>query len=244
MVDYAEALASYKDDEIAYDTLHKKCIEKVSENKYLSLHRDWVEQNSWGYGDRELHWMWKLIVDQMPKDFKFLEIGVFKGQTISLVSLIAQIQMKNCEVVGITPLTNSGDQYSNHPDIDYFTAIRTIFDNFRIKEWDKTKIIRGYSNDETVINMSSAAGPYDIVYIDGCHDYDVVCSDINNYKHQVKAGGLLVIDDCNNYLKIPQNKWSGFPDVSNAVRDCLENDTDFELQFAVTHNRIWRKIDG
>jgi hypothetical protein len=142
------------------------------------MHRDWVEQNKWGYGDRELHWMWKLLVDQMPKDFKFLVIGVFKGQTLSLVSLIAQVQMKNCEAIGISPLTNSGDQYSDHPDIDYFTAIKTIFENFRIKEWDRTKIVRGFSDDLTVVKMSAAVGPYDIVYIDGCHDYSVVCSDI------------------------------------------------------------------
>jgi hypothetical protein len=242
MFNYDEAVKSYKDDEAAYNEVHRICIEKVTENKYLSLHRDWVEQNGWGYGDRELHWMWKLIVDQMPKDFKFLEIGVFKGQVLSLVPLIAQVQMKNCEVFGITPLDPSGDKFATHPDIDYFTAIRTIFSNFRIKEWDNTKIIRGYSNDKTVINMSHAAGPYDVIYIDGCHDYEVVCSDINNYKKQLKVGGLLVMDDCNNFLKLPSNKWSGHMDVSNAARDLLETDTDFELQFAVTHNRVWRKV--
>lgn len=244
MVDFNEAVTTYSDDEIAYDILHNKFIEKVNETKFLEMHRDWVEQNKWGYGDRELHWMWKLLVDQMPKDFKFLEIGVFKGQTISLVSLIAQVQMKNCEAIGISPLTNSGDQYSNHPDIDYFSAIKTIFESFMIKTWDQTKIIRGFSNDPTVIKMSDSVGPYDIVYIDGCHDYAVVCSDIENYKKQIKPGGFLVIDDCNLFLKIPKNRWSGFEDVSKAVRDCLENDSDFELQFAVTHNRIWRKING
>lgn len=242
MFNYNEAVKTYKDSEEAYNEVHRICIEKVNENQYLSLHRDWVEQNRWGYGDRELHWMWKLIVDQMPKEFKFLEIGVFKGQVISLVSLIAQVQMKNCEVVGITPLNSSGDSFSNHPDIDYFSAISKIFDAFKIKEWNNTKILRGYSDDSTVINMSAAAGPYDVIYIDGCHDYDVVCSDINHYKKQLKTGGLLVVDDCNNYLKLPSHKWSGIIDVSNAVRDCLENDADFELQFAVTHNRIWRKV--
>jgi hypothetical protein len=238
---YDDVIKDYANEKEVFRKLHKSFIENVNSTPYLSIHRNWIEENKWGYGDREFHWMWKLIVDQMPREFKFLEIGVFKGQTLSLISLIAQVQMKTCEAVGITPLDNSGDQYSNHPKTDYFTNIETVFNEFMIKTWSSTKLIRGYSNDDTVVAMSSAAGPYDIVLIDGCHDYPVVCSDINNYKKQVKSGGFLVIDDCNLFLDVPEDRWGGFPDVSRAVQDCLENDDDFELQFAITHNRVWRK---
>lgn len=238
---YEDVVKDYVNNREVLRKIHQSFIDNVDSTLYLAMHRNWVESNKWGYGDREFHWMWKLLVDQMPKEFKFLEIGVFKGQSISLVSLIAQVQMKSCEVVGITPLNDSGDQYSNHPKVDYFSYVEKIFQEFMIKSWSSVKLIRGYSDDDTVIKMSKAGGPYDMILIDGCHDYPVVCSDINNYKQQVKSGGFLVIDDCNLFLDMPEDRWGGFPDVSRAVRDCLENDEEFELQFAVTHNRVWRK---
>jgi len=51
MVNFVQAVESYSDDEAAYDILHNDFIKNVNEHKYLSLHRDWVEQNKWGYGD-------------------------------------------------------------------------------------------------------------------------------------------------------------------------------------------------
>jgi hypothetical protein len=33
-------------------------------------------------------------------------------------------------------------------------------------------------------------------------------------------------------------------DENTRLQLYIPNDTDFKLQFAVTHNRIWRKIDG
>lgn len=240
MVDFQTAVDTYQDDAGAYHTLHAECVRLVNENQYLKAHRDWVEANNWGYGDREFHWMWKMLVDQMPAEFRFLEIGVFKGQTLSLVPMIAERQNKTCHTFGISPMDTSGDKYSGHPDVDYLAAIRTIFTSFGINSWANTKLIRGYSNDPDVVRMADAAGPYDVVYIDGCHDYEVVCTDINDYKKMIKPGGFMVVDDCNNFLNMP--RWPGLEDVSRAVRDCLENDPDFVMQFAVTHNRIWRKV--
>jgi hypothetical protein len=34
---------------------------------------------------------------------------------------------------------------------------------------------------------------YDIIFIDGCHDYKNVCLDINNYSSMLKSGGYLNI---------------------------------------------------
>ncbi len=45
----------------------------------LRAHRDFVDKYDHGYGDRPFGYLWKLLVEQMPRDFKFLEIGVFKG---------------------------------------------------------------------------------------------------------------------------------------------------------------------
>ena len=107
-------------------------------------------------------------------------------------------------------------------------------------------IIQGLSNDPEIIETAQEIGPFDVVYVDGCHDYEVVVSDIINYGEMLEPGGLLVIDDVNNYLKIPDGlirmDWRGLEDVSNAARDTIEKDDNFIELFAVGHNRLWKKV--
>ena len=219
---------------------------KTMVNDYAELknHRDWVIQNDFGYGNRAFHWMWNIIVRDLPTQFKFLEIGVFKGQVISLLSLLNKHHHKDGMVYGITPLSNAGDKYSKHPDVDYEEHIQRIYQQFNLDASD-LGIIEGLSNDPDIIETAKELGPFDVVFVDGCHDYEVVVSDIINYGEMLRVGGLMVIDDVSNYLNIPDGlirmDWRGLEDVSNAARDTIEKDKHFTELFAVGHNRVWRK---
>lgn len=216
----------------------------VNDFEELKNHRDWVIQNDWGYGNRALHWMWYLISKELPVDFSFLEIGVFKGQIMSLMSLLNKHHKKNGTVYGITPLDNTGDKYSKHPDVNYEDCIQRIYHQFGLDAEDMG-ILEGLSNDPEIIEAATEYGPYDVIFIDGCHDYEVVVSDITNYCEMVKSGGFVVVDDASNYLNIPDGlirmDWRGLEDVSNAVRDTIERDERFTELFAVGHDRIWRR---
>src|SRR6266699_3440577 len=88
---------------------HARCTKLVDECKPLKAHRDWTETNQYGFGDRAFGWVWKMLVDQMPSEFSFLEVGVFKGQILSLVALIAQSSGKIANITGVTTLTNTPD---------------------------------------------------------------------------------------------------------------------------------------
>ena len=219
---------------------------KTMVNGYIELkeHRDWVTQNDFGYGNRAFHWMWHIIVRDLPTQFKFLEIGVFKGQIISLLSLLNKHHHKNGMVYGITPLSNAGDKYSKHPDVDYEEHIQRIYQQFNLDASD-LGLIEGLSNDPDIIETAKELGPFDVVFVDGCHDYEVVVSDIINYGEMLRIGGLMVIDDVNNHLNIPKGlirmDWLGLEDVSNAARDTIEKNKHFTELFAVGHNRVWRK---
>ena len=46
---------------------------------FLEAHMKYVSQKRLGFVAPACHWMWKLLVDEMPSTFHFLEIGVFKG---------------------------------------------------------------------------------------------------------------------------------------------------------------------
>ena len=175
----------------------------TNENSYLREHRDYVEKNSFGYGDRSFHYLWKLLIEQMGNNFSFLEIGVFKGQVISLVNLICSKIDKSFRICGVTPLSGSGDKYRTHPAVDYKTLIEKIHSDFGLT-MDFTEIVKGYSHDREIISYVSKIAPFDAVYIDGCHDYDVVVSDIEAYTNMLKENGILVIDDSSNFLNMPK----------------------------------------
>lgn len=236
----------YEDDPETHTRIWQNFKSLVNSTPNLKAHRDWVVQNNWGYGNRAFHWMWNILIQQAPRNFKFLEIGVFKGQTISLISLLNQKYHKDGMVYGLTPMSKTGDKYATHPDEDYESMIQKIYGTFQLDAHD-LQIIHGLSNDPEIIDVAASEGPYDFVYVDGCHDYEVVVSDLTKYGDMLKVGGYLIVDDSSNYLKIPDGlirmDWRGLIDVSNAVRDVIEPDTRFTHCFAVGHNRIFQRTN-
>lgn len=235
----------YEDDPETHTRIWTNLKALVNSTPMLKDHRDWVVNNNWGYGNRAFHWMWNILVQQAPKNFKFLEIGVFKGQTISLISLLNRHYNKNGSVYGVTPLSKTGDKYATHPDVDYEQHIQQIYATFGLSGDDLT-LIQGYSNDPEIIEISQEQGPFDLVYVDGCHDYEVVVNDLQKYGDMLKVGGYLIVDDSSNHLKIPDGlirmNWRGLIDVSDAVRDVTEKDDRFVHSFAVGHNRVFQRI--
>src|SRR4051812_25161223 len=63
----------------------------------LKAHRLYFTGNRRGFGEHVFHVMWSLLLEQFkPRDF--LEIGVYRGQVISLVALWNRIHGRSCEV--------------------------------------------------------------------------------------------------------------------------------------------------
>jgi len=225
---------------------------KTNENKHYHLYNEFEKNvmkdhalldsfNSIsGYGEIPFVWHWKLLVDQCPSEFTFLEIGVYRGRVLSQVGMLATTANKNAKIYGITPLSNEGDKYSNYETIDY---LQEITQNFMKLNGNHTnlKIIKGYSQDSIIIKKAWEQGPYNILFIDGCHDYDAVVSDLNHYSNMVVPGGYLVMDDASLYLDDPYGKFLGHPDVSKAAKDVMDNNDDFTHIYAVGHNRVWQR---
>lgn len=236
----------YKDDPEIHRRIWSEFKYLTNQISELKSHRDWVVLNEWGYGNRSFHWMWNLIISTLKDDFKFLEIGVFKGQIISLISYLNYLYKKDGQIFGITPLNTTGDKYATHPDINYEEAIQRIYAQFNLSGND-LNIIEGLSTDKTSIDIAEQCGPYDVVYIDGGHDYETVINDINTYSKMISVKGFLIMDDASNDLKIPNGlirlDWKGLPDVTKAVNDTLDTDVNFKLLFAVGHNKIYQRIN-
>lgn len=248
---FREVVNLYENTKEIHRDIYFGFKQNVNRTFYLKRHRDYIVENRHGYGNRAFHWMWKLLVDEMPDDFSLLEIGVFKGQTLNLTSFCAQLSKKTARVYGVTPL----DTTDGHPDIDYEAEIVKIYKDFNVP-MDNLLIIEGLSTNDTikqtVTNVSAEQSGFDMIYIDGGHSYDVVKSDIETYIPHLKVGGYLIVDDCSNNLNMPDDicmsytspkfQCIGIPDVTRAVEEFVETNPQLTHQFAVGHNRVWKKL--
>jgi len=220
------------------DELVKEYTEKVNADKELKAYRDWIEANAFGFGERCFLWMWNEIVKKMPDEFTFMEIGVFRGQILAIVSLLAERHGKKVRRIGITPLDTS----DGHWESDYEADIIRLHDVFNIK--DDYELIRLDSTNPNAIKLASQ-NPPDVLYIDGGHTYEVVKSDLTHYLPILKVGGTLVIDDCNNAIPMPWGYFQGIQSVSVAVDEVLPREGSNEYwkhELNLVHNRVLTKL--
>lgn len=220
------------DTETYHKDIHERFVEMVNSDLALDEHRTYVDSKVWGFGERSFWWAWNILLEQLPENPKLIEIGTFKGATISVWKLLRP----DAQVFGVTPLDDSGLDW-NHPDGYYEECIKTIHNDFNLEQ---PTIIKGKSNEANVVKQ--AFGEYNIVYVDGDHSYDGCLFDLTCYSEMVKVGGFLVIDDCCCDFHEPFGYFQGIADVQQAFDDWSKTTDSFEFVFNVKHLRILRRI--
>lgn len=209
-------------------SIHEIFIGEVNNNPTLKAHRDYVETNVWGFGERSFWWMWKLLCDELPTNFSFLEIGCFKGATLSVIKLLRP----DAKVFGITPLDATGIDWED----DYEQLIKDIHDKFELAY---PFIVKRRSDHPKSIETASAVN-WDIVYVDGGHLREDIDNDLKHYAPLVQHGGYLVIDDACCDMKMPWGYFQGIKEVTDAT---LLYITDGKWEFVgnVVHLRIYKR---
>ena len=83
--------------------------------------------------------------------------------------------------------------------------------------------------------------PWDMIYIDGNHEYEIVLKDYKLCLENLRKGGILVLDDAslNTDYKPPSFSFAGHPGPSRVAREYAEKDMEFIG--AVWHNKVYRK---
>lgn len=102
-----EHIRTYHSSEQYNDDLWREFTTLTDSIPHLKDHRDWIERHNWGFGDRAFHYMWYLLLSQAvlkKPNPVLLEIGVYKGQVISLWSLIAAKELVTALIYAISPL--------------------------------------------------------------------------------------------------------------------------------------------
>ena len=201
-------------------------VSKTNYNPKLKALRDWSEPNIHGFGERAFYSMFECICK--PTDTDYLEIGVFKGQTLALLKLINP----KANITGITPMDTTGGYW----DCDYRKDIQKIHDQFKLPY---PTILHGLSSNPDIITEASKK-EYDLIYIDGDHSYNGVKQDLLNYSHLVKKGGYLVLDDCSCHYHLPDGMFRGHEETTKSVNDNLDKEM-FEELFNLVHIRVFKR---
>lgn len=234
---FNEAAARYPDRNSLYSYMHHyfhhSCPQSIREHRaYFSL-----EQR--GFGEDAFHAMWWLLMREF-KPRKCLEIGVYRGQVISLWSLIAKILDFPCEVHGISPFAPIGDSVSTYPNgIDYLHDVMNSFNYFKLQAPILVKALS--SGSEAIKHISGIK--WDMIYIDGGHDFDTVLADYRLCRNHLAPNGILVLDDASleTPYRPPSFSSAGHPGPSRVVREFAMKDMSFIG--AVGHNNIFQMED-
>jgi predicted O-methyltransferase YrrM len=204
----------------------------VDKDDRLKEHRDFVQNYVWGFGERSFWWMWKLLCDVLPPNFTFLEIGCFKGATLSVIKLLRA----DARVIGITPLDSTGIDWED----DYRQRIHDIHDKFNDRQYPE--IIHGRSDDKGIIAYAQTRS-YNVIYIDGGHAKEDIDNDMDNYAPGVEKGGFLVIDDACCDMKMPWGYFQGIQPVTDGVLEYMSKyGSEWEFIGNVVHLRVYKRI--
>jgi len=204
----------------------------------LRMHRAYFESCGRGFGEKAFHAMWFLLFREF-QPANFLEIGVFRGQTISLAALLARHFKRDCFVQGIAPFSSAGDTVSKYRrGVNYYEDTLKNFAHFSLPA---PALVRAFSTDAAA-RESVAARRWSLIYIDGNHDYDIARQDWELCAAHLQPGGVIVLDDAGlttGYVP-PIFATGGHPGPSRLAQEVDRG--KFHELLQVGHNRVFQKI--
>jgi hypothetical protein len=203
---------------------------------YLRGHRRFFSKSGRGFGEESFHAMWLSLF----KEYRFkncLEIGVYRGQVISLWALLHRNLNIKGSVLGISPLDDTGDAYSKYSKLDYAADIKHNFLHFDLPDPE----IIPFTSQAPGAESALSGKLFDLIYVDGSHDYEDVAFDVRLARKHLTEGGILVLDDAGLFLgyKARFFSFSGHEGPSLVAKDL--NGKGFTLLGICGHNVVFQK---
>ena len=190
-----------------------KLIEKQNMNKKFSFkYSDWFSNHMN---------IWNFFLVNINK-FNYLEIGTFEGRSALFVS-----ELNNCKKIVCV------DPYMNYPEADF--KMSDVFENVneKFKKIKNIKLIKKKSDDFFLENLET----FNVIYIDGYHEYEYVKRDFINSMSCLEKNGILICDD---FLWFAYNKLEKNPIA--AILECYNDYKDVLEILFINHQIIFRKI--
>ena len=206
----------------------KKIIQSLYNNKIKEFNEIYLRGlYSFDWASGNIHnfiTIQKLKLDNNIQKFKILEIGSFEGYSANIFNQI----FPGNEIYCVDPWSSNFDN-SDLANIN-FEQIENNFDsntkNLNIKKFKMS------SNDFFKINEEF----FDIIYIDGAHDYKTVLSDANNSIKFLKKNGIIFFDD---FISEDVNKNK----VMNAIKVFLDSNLSTNLELIFLNSQIGFRLN-
>jgi hypothetical protein len=230
---FSEAVANYPNPNDLYRYMHHYFHQRAP--ACLREHRAYFSTAGRGFGEDAMHAMWWLLLLESTR-LNCIEIGVFRGQVISLWALIARYLHRDISVAGVSPLTAAGDTVTRYTEsVDYATDIAANFQNFQLPA---PQLCKALSTDPKAHSFLRSR-KWDLIYIDGSHDYDIALQDYNLCRSALADDGLLVFDDAAAMtdFKPPSFSFAGHPGPSRLIAEIVAK--EMRLVAGVGHNMIF-----
>ena len=206
-----------------------KIIEEISKSNSLEILRKVNKIIPEKKFHEYTHILYDLRTILGEKEINYLEIGSYVG---SSASLILHHNFKS-NIYCVDPLKiNDKNRYKGNLNHE-----QTLKKNLEINNIhnNNIKILKYFSNDKNLHNEIKDL-KIDILFIDGCHKYQSVINDFNNYKDKVNNGGFIIFDDYLDYKTCPE--------VKKAVDFIIENYNLDEYEIIGTLENIQHVISN
>ena len=199
-------------------------------------HRRYFESGNRGFGEDALHAMWYVLLREF-RPINCLEIGVYRGQVLSLWALIARRLGIPLNAVGISPFSNAGDSVSEYDaSLDYYTDTLEAHNRWQLRH---PLLLRALSTERDA-KRKIGERKWDLAYIDGNHDYEIAIQDYRCCRDALALNGLLVLDDSSLGTDYSPRSFSfgGHPGPSRVAQENAHK----ELKFigSVGHNNVFQ----
>jgi predicted O-methyltransferase YrrM len=261
VIPFERLVADYQNTAAHNDALHQQLTAATWAEPSLAAHRRHVEENKLGFGDPAFHAMWASLLTAAAGRFgtvRALEIGVFKGQVISLWSLLARELALAVEVTALGPLAGQPrprttvlskiryrldrrfreqiDNANFYADENYPAIVSAHFAHHGL-DFSRVKLHRGFSTDPKILADLQHAS-FHLIYVDGDHSHAGALHDFKTFAAKIPVGGWLVADDAGSDLP-GTTFWKGHEAVSRAVQ--VMPSLGFKNVLNVGHNRIFER---
>jgi hypothetical protein len=187
--------------------------------RIIQKHRQFFKTGGRGFGEDAFHAMWLSILNEFRPQ-NLLEIGVYRGQVISLWGLISKSLAHESTIYGLSPFEAIGDSVGSYPEsVNYQQDVLANLRKFKVKN---VQLIKSLS--EAPLGMDFILSrEWDLIYVDGSHDYDTVKHDCLTSVEALRSGGVLVMDDAalyRHYEPMP-GAFAGHPGPSKVAEELI-----------------------
>ena len=213
-------------------------IKGVQHNTFDSLDTNIDKFNLHGWCDDNCRLLQEIkkIIEKNEKDcIDIVEIGTWKGLSANKMANLCKSRNKHARIVCVDTFLGSpehmdGEWASN--GLDRINGVPCLFETFR----NNTKLLKNHdtiypfpiSSMEAAHFMLKKQVNFDVIFIDGSHEYESVLMDIILFWKILKKGGIMILDDA---------KWVG---VERAINEFFK-DKDVLIEFDNAQAVVYKK---